>query len=86
MKDAAMLLKNVSVDGQQFLLRSRDGKAWFCSPRDLLEYQRRRARQRVELRERFIYAVDLGWNRKRNGTEASTTPLTQSNGHPGNGK
>ena len=62
------MLKSVWVNRQEFLLRSTDGSNWFARPADLLQYRRRRIRQRVELRERFIYAVDCGWNRKNKAT------------------
>jgi hypothetical protein len=43
------VLKNVTIAGREVLLRSIDGKRWFSTPSDLLEYVRRRHRERVEL-------------------------------------
>ena len=45
------VLKTVRVAGREVMLRSIDGKRWFSTPSDLLEYARRRHRERVELRE-----------------------------------
>jgi hypothetical protein len=43
------VLKTVRVAGREVMLRSIDGKRWFSTPSDLLEYARRRQRERVEL-------------------------------------
>ena len=48
------MLKNVTIAGREVMLRSIDGKRWFSTPSDLLEYGRRRAREGIELRRTLV--------------------------------
>jgi len=44
------MLKNVTVAGQEILLRSVNGRDWFKAPADLIAYNRQQAKLREELR------------------------------------
>jgi hypothetical protein len=48
------VLKSVTIAGREIILRSIDGKRWFSTPSDLLEYGRRRTREGIELRRALL--------------------------------
>lgn len=37
------MLRNIEVNGKQFMMRSRDGKSWFSNPSSMLAASRRKA-------------------------------------------